>query len=238
MLLEVNHIDTYYGKIQALNDVSIRLDAGQIVSVIGANGAGKTTLMSSIVALTPISKGSIIYKGEDISDMKTHEIVARRITYVPEGRRIFPKLSVRENLEMGAYSRRGVTKTELKNNFEEMYDMFPRLRERQNQMGGTLSGGEQQMLAIARGLMNRPEVLILDEPSLGLAPIIVDDMFAIITRINKELNMPILLVEQNAFMAMEISNYTYVLENGIIGASGPSCELINDESITKAYLGG
>lgn len=238
MLLEVNHIDTFYGKIQALSDVSIQLDTGQIVSVIGANGAGKTTLMSSIVALTPISKGSIIYKGEDISDMKTHEIVAKRITYVPEGRRIFPKLSVKDNLEMGAYSRKGVTKAELKKDFEEMYTMFPRLYERQNQLGGTLSGGEQQMLAIARGLMNRPEVLILDEPSLGLAPIIVDDMFGIITRINKELNMPILLVEQNAFMAMEISNYTYVLENGIIGAHGPSSKLINDQSITKAYLGG
>lgn len=237
VLLSVNQVDTFYGKVQALHGVSLELNEGEIVSVIGANGAGKTTLMSTIMGSVPCASGSIIYKGEDISEMSTHEIVARRLTSVPEGRRIFPKLSVRENLEIGAYSRK-MGKAQTEQEIKVIYDMFPRLQEREKQMGGTLSGGEQQMLAIGRGLMNKPEILILDEPSLGLAPVVVDGVFEILPRINKELGVAILLVEQNAYMAMETSNRTYVLENGHITNSGLSSELINDPVVVKSYLGG
>lgn len=237
MLLSVKQVDTFYGKVQALHGVSLELNEGEIVSVIGANGAGKTTLMNTIMGVVPCTSGSIIYKDEEIADLPTHEIAARRLTSVPEGRRIFPKLSVRENLEIGAYSRK-MSPKQVDQEIGVIYDMFPRLRERERQMGGTLSGGEQQMLAIGRGLMNRPEILILDEPSLGLAPIVVDGVFEILPRINKELGVAILLVEQNAYMAMEASNRTYVLENGVITNSGFSADLINDPVVIKSYLGG
>ncbi len=237
MLLSVKEVDTFYGKVQALHGVSLDLEEGEIVSVIGANGAGKTTLMNTIMGVVPCAKGSILYKGEEIADMSTHQIAARRLTSVPEGRRIFPKLSVRENLEIGAYSRR-VSSSQLESEIQEIFDIFPRLREREKQMGGTLSGGEQQMLAIGRGLMNQPSVLILDEPSLGLAPIVVDGVFEILPRINKELGIAILLVEQNAYMAMETSHRTYVLENGVITNSGLSSDLLNDPQVIKSYLGG
>ena len=237
VLLSVKQVDTFYGQVQALHGISLELDEGEIVSVIGANGAGKTTLMNTIMGVVPCSRGSIIYKGEEIADLSTHEIAARRLTSVPEGRRIFPKLSVRENLEIGAYSRKMSSK-QVDKEIEKIYEMFPRLREREKQMGGTLSGGEQQMLAIGRGLMNQPEILILDEPSLGLAPIVVDGVFEILPRINQELGVAILLVEQNAYMAMETSNWTYVLENGVITNSGFSADLINDPEVIKSYLGG
>lgn len=237
MLLSVTQVDTFYGKVQALHGVSLELNKGEIVSIIGANGAGKTTLISTITGMVPCADGSIIYKGEEISDLSPHEIASRRLTSVPEGRRIFPKLSVRENLEIGAYSRK-MSSRQVEQEIEVIYDMFPRLREREKQMGGTLSGGEQQMLAIGRGLMNQPEILILDEPSLGLAPIVVDGVFEILPRINKELGVSILLVEQNAYMAMETSNRTYVLENGVITNSGLSADLLNDPVVVKSYLGG
>ena len=237
VLLDVREVDTFYGKVQALHSVSLQLNEGEIVSVIGANGAGKTTLMGTIMGSVPCASGNILFNGEEISEMSTHEITARRLTSVPEGRRIFPKLSVRENLEIGAYSRK-INSAQIEKEIEVIYNMFPRLRERHRQMGGTLSGGEQQMLAIGRGLMNDPKILILDEPSLGLAPVVVDEVFKILPQINQELGIAILLVEQNAYMAMETSNRTYVLENGHITKSGPSNELINDPVIVKSYLGG
>ncbi|MBC8536362.1 ABC transporter ATP-binding protein [Clostridiales bacterium BX7] len=236
-MLTVNEVNSFYGEVQALHSVSFAIDEGQIVSVIGANGAGKTTLLNTIMGVVKTRSGSVEFKGERLTGLKTHDIVKRRVTCVPEGRKIFPKLTVRENLEMGAFSRK-IKKSELQRDIEEVYDIFPRLRERNSQNGGTLSGGEQQMLAIGRGLMNKPELLLLDEPSLGLAPIIVDDMFQIIRQINERLGISIILVEQNAYMAMEVSNETYVLENGVMVMHGASSELIHDPAVTKAYLGG
>ena len=225
-------------KVQVLHDLSIQVGEQSIVSIIGANGAGKTTLMKTIVGALKPNKGNIQFCSKDITKLPTHKIVLEGITYVPEGRKIFPELTVQENLEMGAYVRKGLSKTQLNNELEELYDIFPRLKERIKQLGGTLSGGEQQMLAIARGLMRQPKLLMLDEPSLGLAPIIVDEVFSAITRINKERKLPILLVEQNAYAAMEISDFTYVLELGRITQSGKSQDLLHSEEIINAYLGG
>lgn len=237
-MLKVNGVDTFYGKVQVLHDLSIQVGEQSIVSIIGANGAGKTTLMKTIVGALKPNKGNIQFCSKDITKLPTHKIVLESITYVPEGRKIFPELTVQENLEMGAYVRKGLSKTQLNNELEELYDIFPRLKERIKQLGGTLSGGEQQMLAIARGLMRQPKLLMLDEPSLGLAPIIVDEVFSAITRINKERKLPILLVEQNAYAAMEISDFTYVLELGRITQSGKSQDLLHSEEIINAYLGG
>lgn len=237
-MLKVNGVDTFYGKVQVLHDLSIQVGEQSIVSIIGANGAGKTTLMKTIVGALKPNKGNIQFCSKDITKLPTHKIVLEGITYVPEGRKIFPELTVQENLEMGAYVRKGLSKTQLNNELEELYDIFPRLKERIKQLGGTLSGGEQQMLAIARGLMRQPKLLMLDEPSLGLAPIIVDEVFSAITRINKERKLPILLVEQNAYAAMEISDFTYVLELGRITQSGKSQDLLHSEEIINAYLGG
>lgn len=236
-MLKVNGIDVYYGKVQALFDVSIEVGDHEIVSIIGANGAGKTTLMKSIMGINRPKKGSIEYNGTVISGIPAHKVVGHKIVYVPEGREIFPNMTVQENLEMGAYSVK-MSKAELARHLEEQYEIFPRLKERAKQKAGSMSGGEQQMLAIARGLMSDPELLMLDEPSLGLAPVIVDDMFDVIVRVNKVRNIPIAIVEQNAFMAMSISDRTYVLEVGSLAASGDSKKLMDSDDIKKAYLGG
>ena len=213
MLLSVNGIDVFYGKVQALFDVSFHLDEKEIVSIIGANGAGKTTLMNTIMGVNKPKKGKIEYKGQLISTLPVHRVVRNEIVYVPEGREIFMDMSVRENLVMGAYTRK-FSKSEMNQHLDSMYEIFPRLKEREKQLAGSMSGGEQQMLAIARGLMSDPKILMLDEPSLGLAPVIVDDMFDVIVRVNRERGIPIVIVEQNAFMAMSISARTYVLEVG------------------------
>lgn len=236
-MLKVNNIDVYYGKVQALFNVSFEASGNDIISIIGANGAGKTTLMKTIMGVNTPASGTVEYDGKIISKWPTHRIVREKIVYVPEGREVFSALSVEENLEMGAYSV-SISKNQLNEQMEKVYDIFPRLKERQKQQAGSLSGGEQQMLAIARGLMCNPKLLLLDEPSLGLAPVIVDDMFDTIVRINRESHIPIVIVEQNAFMAMSISKRTYVLEVGHVATHGDSSTLINDPTIKKAYLGG
>ena len=236
-MLKVNGIDVFYGKVQSLFNVSIEVGDNGIVSIIGANGAGKTTLMKTIMGLNHPKKGTIEYNGEVISGLPVHKVVSKKIVYVPEGREIFPNMTVRENLEMGAYSV-NISKSQLESRLEEQYEIFPRLKERDKQKAGSMSGGEQQMLAIARGMMCQPELLMLDEPSLGLAPVIVDDMFDVIVRINKMRKIPIAIVEQNAFMAMSISNRTYVLEVGNLVAGGESKVLMDSDDIKKAYLGG
>lgn len=235
-MLKVENVNVFYGQVQAIWNVSVNIGAHDIVAIIGANGAGKSTLIKTVMGINKVSGGSIWFDGENISRTPTHTIVAKGITCIPEGRRIFPKLSVRENLEMGCYSKR-LSKPRMKDALDEVYQLFPRLKERDRQMGGTLSGGEQQMLAIGRGLMNRPRLLLLDEPSLGLAPIVVDDMFEIIQRINQERQIPILLVEQNAYSALEISHRAYALELGHVVKSGLSKVLLNDPDIKKSYLG-
>ena len=244
-MLKVDKINVFYGNVQALYDVSVEIEGNEMVSIIGANGAGKTTLMSTIVGLLHPTSGTIHFrdetnasaKEEEIQMQSGHELTAKGIVYVPEGRRVFPEMTVYENLEMGAYSRK-ISKSQMEKELEEMYSVFPRLKERIKQKAGTLSGGEQQMLAIARGVMSDPKLLMLDEPSLGLAPVIVDDVFDAIKRLNKEKNIPILLVEQNAFEAMSITNRTYVLENGHITNSGKSADLLQSDEIRKSYLGG
>lgn len=236
-MLSVKHIDTFYGEVQALSDVSLEVGENEIVAVIGSNGAGKTTLMKSIMGLVHPKKGKIEFQGEQISKMAGWDVVKRGIIYIPEGREVFPDMTVLENLEMGAYSRK-CTGRERKERLEQQYQLFPRLKERQKQKAGSLSGGEQQMLAIARGLMAAPKLLMCDEPSLGLAPVIVDEMFDTIVRVNREMKIPVIVVEQNAYMALLISQRAFVLENGKIVQSGKSQELINSPEIKKAYLGG
>ena len=236
-MLKVNNISTYYGKVQALHNVSFEIKGKEIVSIIGANGAGKSTLMRSIMGLVQPKEGEIVFKDEEITNLKTNKIVERGIVYVPEGREVFPALSVEDNLEMGAFSKK-YSQRILSNKIEEMYDIFPRLKERKKQLAGTLSGGEQQMLAIARGLMSSPELIMFDEPSLGLAPVIVDDMFEVIVSINRQQHIPIVLVEQNAFEALRISSRCYVLENGEVRMHGLSDELMKSPEVKSAYLGG
>lgn len=236
-MLKVDNINVSYGKIEVLHGVSLEIKEGELVTVIGANGAGKSTLMKTIMGLLKPTSGKIIFNDEEIQGMKTHKIVTNGVILVPEGRRIFPKLTVFENIEMGAYNK-AVNKSKFKENVEKIYNIFPRLKERERQLGGTLSGGEQQMLAIARAIMSEPKVLMLDEPSLGLAPVIMDELFDLIQRINKEQKIPVLLVEQNAFSALEISDKAYVLELGRVFKEGLSSELLNDNDIIKAYLGG
>ena len=236
-MLEINNISVYYDKVCALSDVSFHVDEGEIVSVIGANGAGKTTLMSSITGLVHASAGSIKFNGRDITKAQPHRVVKLGITYVPEGRLIFPDLSVYENLLMGAYSKR-YSRQQLEQLLEEQYTLFPKLKQRLSQSGGSLSGGEQQMLAISRGLMSSPRLLMLDEPSLGLAPIIVEDIFKTILAIKEMKKIPIVLVEQNAFMALESSDRAYVLELGNVRMQGNAKELMESPEVKKAYLGG
>lgn len=236
-ILSLKNVDVFYGEVQALFGITLDVFENEIVSIIGSNGAGKTTTMRSIMGLRPARNGHIIFKGEDITKAKSHDVVSKGIIYVPEGRLVFPDMSVQNNLEMGAYSKR-YNRKQMAEVMEEQFNLFPRLKERRNQLAGSLSGGEQQMLAIARGLMAKPDLIMFDEPSLGLAPVIVDDMFDTIVKINRERNVPILLVEQNAFMALSISDRTYVLENGFLKTSGNSKDLIESDEIRKAYLGG
>jgi branched-chain amino acid transport system ATP-binding protein len=232
MLLEIDDIHVHYGKVEALKGVSLTVDDGEIVTLIGANGAGKTTTLKTISGLRPVSSGAITFKGRDITRMPGHERVELGLCQAPEGRGIFPGMSVLENLEMGAYARKGDTRTD----FERVFQLFPRLAERRKQPGGTLSGGEQQMLAIGRALMARPQVLLLDEPSMGLAPILVSQIFRIISEINSQ-GTTVLVVEQNAVQALSLAHRAYVLEVGRVVRSADARTLLNDESVRAAYLG-
>ena len=234
-MLKVNNINVYYGKVEALFNVSFEVGDDEIVSLIGANGAGKTTLMKTIVGINRTGQGSIEYNGKAIHNQKPHKSIYDGIVYVPEGREVFPQMTVLENLEMGAFSKR-YSKGEMADHVAEVYDLFPRLKERSKQAAGTMSGGEQQMLAIGRALMARPEILLLDEPSMGLSPLLVGEMFEKIVEINKT-GMTILLNEQNARLAMKISDFTYVIEQGRIKMSGPSPEMRNNPRVAEAYLG-
>jgi branched-chain amino acid transport system ATP-binding protein len=234
-VLSLNDVNVYYGAIWALKGVSLTVGEGEIVSLIGANGAGKSTTLRAISGIVKVSSGQIIFQGEDITKVPAHDIVKRGIAQVPEGRRIFANLSVLENLEMGAYTRND--KKGIKDDLESVLERFPRLKERKNQVAGTLSGGEQQMLAIGRALMTRPSLLLLDEPSMGLAPLLVKEIFSIIKEINQD-GTTILLVEQNARMALQIAQRAYVLETGRIVLEGPAKELAQQEDVKKAYLGG
>lgn len=234
IMLQMDSVHVHYGAIHALKGVSLKVGKGQIVTLIGANGAGKTSTLSAITNLVPKTSGKILFKGRDISHVATHRIVMNGIAMVPEGRRIFPNLSVMENLLMGAYSRRDLEA--MKADLEWVFDLFPRLEERSKQLGGTLSGGEQQMLAVARGLMTRPELLMLDEPSLGLAPLLVKEVFEVIRRIRDE-GVTILLVEQNAMAALKVADYAYVLETGRIVLEGTGSHLLKNDNVRKAYLG-
>ena len=236
-MLKVSGIDAYYGEVQALHGVSMELGENEIVAIIGANGAGKSTLMHSIMGMIHPRRGTIEFLGASIASLRTNAIVRQGLVYIPEGREVFPNMTVLENLEMGAYARR-YSAADMKRELETVYELFPRLQERKSQKAGSLSGGEQQMLAIARGMMSEPKLLMCDEPSLGLAPIVVDEMFNVIVRINKIKNIPIIIVEQNAFMAMTISDRTYVLENGVVAHVGKSADLISSPEIKRAYLGG
>lgn len=235
MFFKMEHCDVYYGQIQALYDINVEINPGEIISIIGANGAGKTTLMKSIMGLVPAKNGKIVWQDEEIQARKTHHIVKRGISYVPEGREIFPGMTVLENMEMGAYTLHMSAK-EKADKLNEMYELFPRLYERKKQKAGTLSGGEQQMVAIARGLMLSPKLLMMDEPSLGLAPLVVRDIFSIIQEINKQ-GVTILLIEQNANMALKIADVGYVLETGRITLTGSGKELLSNDAVRAAYLG-
>jgi branched-chain amino acid transport system ATP-binding protein len=233
-MLKLNNINLYYGVIHALHDISLEVKKGEIVTLIGANGAGKTSTLRAISALEPLKSGTITFKDKQLNKIPANKIVSLGLSHVPEGRRVFPQLTIRENLELGAFLRNN--KAEIKQDMEMVFEKFPRLKEREKQHAGTLSGGEQQMLAIGRALMNRPEMLILDEPSMGLAPLVVKDIFDTIVEINKS-GTTILLVEQNANMALAIANRAYVLETGKIVKSGDAKILLNDDSIRSAYLG-
>ena len=233
-MLSVEKIVSAYGNILALKGISLSVEEGKIVTLIGANGAGKTTLLKSISGLVKPVEGSIRFEGRDIAKMEPHEIVKRGISMVPEGRRVFPRMSVLENLEMGAYLVRD--KNVFQSGLEEAYRLFPKLKERTRQLAGTLSGGEQQMLAIGRALMSNPKLLLLDEPSMGLAPIIVEEIFGIIQDINKK-GTTILLVEQNAHMALSIADTGYVLETGHVVLHDSASALLENDQVKKAYLG-
>ena len=235
MILSIDHINVHYGAIHALKDVSFNLNENEIIALIGANGAGKSTSLNTISGVLHPTSGSITYLGEDIANTTPQEIVRKGIIQVPEGRRIFASMSVWENLEIGGYNRKN--KAENRERMEAMFERFPRLKERRNQAGGTLSGGEQQMLAIARSLMADPKVLLLDEPSMGLAPILVEQIFDIIREIN-EGGTSIVLVEQNALMALSIADRGYVLDTGRVVLEGSSEDLLHDPLVINAYLGG
>ncbi|MEN6328641.1 MAG: ABC transporter ATP-binding protein [Syntrophomonas sp.] len=234
-MLQVKEIDVYYGAIHALKKLSLEVEKGSIVTLIGANGAGKTTTLKSISGLLRPKNGTVVFKGIDISRVAPEKIVGMGISQVPEGRRVFTAMSVLENLEMGAYLRND--KKAIANDMENVFTRFPRLKERRKQMAGTLSGGEQQMLAIGRALMARPELLLMDEPSMGLAPLLVKEIFEIIKDINAR-GTTILLVEQNAHMALSIADRAYVIETGEIVLAGKAEDLMNSEDVKKAYLGG
>lgn len=234
MMLSIKNLNTHYGSIHALKGIDIDIDKGEIVTLIGSNGAGKTTTLSSITGLVKSSSGDILFNDVSIKQMAPHEIVKLGISMSPEGREVFPALSVAENLQLGAFIKKD--KAAIQKSYERVYDLFPRLGERKKQAAGTLSGGEQQMLAIGRALMSEPELLLLDEPSLGLAPNLVLMIFDLIESINKQ-GVTILLIEQNANMALSIANRAYVLETGRISLSGDAKELSHNENVKKAYLG-
>jgi branched-chain amino acid transport system ATP-binding protein len=233
-MLEVENVNTYYGQIHALKDVSITVEKGEIVTIIGANGAGKSTMLKTASGLLKPRRGRITLDGLDLTQLKAHEIVMKGVVQVPEGRRVFGRLTVRENLEMGAFSSRDVRRN--KENLERVFAMFPRLRERSRQVSGTLSGGEQQMLAMGRALMANPRVLLLDEPSMGLAPVLVDGIFETIRQLHAA-GTTILLVEQNARMALQVASRGYVLQSGSIIFSDTAASLAGNEMVRKAYLG-
>jgi branched-chain amino acid transport system ATP-binding protein len=233
-LLKLHSVDVHYGEIQVLRQVSLDIEQGEIVSLLGSNGAGKSTCVNAISGVMPLSAGTIEFMEQDISQVEPHKRVEKGLIQIPEGRRVFPTLSVRENLEMGSFLKK--PKSLRRQSMEFVMDMFPVLRERTQQLAGTLSGGEQQMLAIGRGLMSKPQLLILDEPSLGLAPLMVEEIFDVVVRIKQE-GVTILLVEQNAPQALSISDRASVLEEGRIGLSGTGKELLDNQHIRKMYLG-
>lgn len=233
-LLEVNNLEVSYGMIKALKGISFEVNEGEIIALIGANGAGKTTTLHTISGLLPVAGGNIVLNGTDITKMPAHKIVRMGISQVPEGRRVFSQLSVLENLKMGAFIRND--KDAIEEDLQNIYKRFPRLEERKNQLAGTLSGGEQQMLAMGRALMSKPKIVLLDEPSMGLSPLLVSEIFEIIKAIN-ESGTTVLLVEQNAKKALSIANRAYVLETGNVAISGQANDLINNDTIKKAYLG-
>ena len=234
LLLEINHINAYYGPIQALWDVSLKVKKGEIVTLIGCNGAGKTTLLKSIAGLVSAKGGSIRYQEKEIIGIKANRLVARGIVLCPEGRKIFPRMTVWENLLMGGFTR---NREDLESAFQRVYDLFPILKERLNQPGATLSGGEQQMLAIGRSLMSDPKLLLLDEPSLGLSPILTEKIFKLVMQIRDQ-GITVLLVEQNAVMGLSVSDRGYVMEVGRIAYEGTSSELLNKPEVMESYLGG
>lgn len=233
-MLAIRDLHVYYGGIHALRGIDIDVPDGQIISLIGANGAGKSTTLKSIMGLVPKAEGHVFWDNDDLTSMRTKDIVAEGIILCPEGRRIFPDLTVDENISAGAYLRKD--KEQIAKDREWVYSLFPRLKERTWQLGATLSGGEQQMLAVARALMSKPKLLMLDEPSLGLAPLVIKDIFTIIKKIADE-GVNILLIEQNAKAALEISDYAYVMETGVITMAGPGKQLLADERVQQAYLG-
>lgn len=234
-MLELSNVNVYYGGIHALKNISIKIEEGEVVTLIGANGAGKSTTLKAISGMEKLKSGEIKFNGEKINSLNATSIVKLGISHVPEGRRVFSKMSVMENLEMGAYTRND--KGEIKKDFENVFSLFPRLLERKEQMAGTLSGGEQQMLAIGRALMSRPKLILLDEPSMGLAPIIVKEIFSIIRNIN-ETGTTVLLVEQNANMALNAAERAYIIRNGEIEMEGSAKKMVADERVRKAYLEG
>jgi branched-chain amino acid transport system ATP-binding protein len=234
-LLSLRAISAAYGRIQALSHVSVDVPEGEIVALLGSNGAGKTTTLNCISNIVDCTEGEVRLAGERIDRLGSDALVKRGIVQVPEGRQVFRDMSVRENLDLGAYLRRD--RAGIRNDFEAVYAMFPRLKERQGQMAATLSGGEQQMLAIGRAVMARPRVMLFDEPSMGLSPLLVEQMFEIIERLHREQKITILLVEQNVQLALAVSSYGYILENGEISLHGPAAQLANDEAVRRAYLG-
>ena len=234
-MLELRNVETFYGNIMALKGISLSISEGEIITLIGANGAGKSTTLMTICGLVPARRGDILFMGRPIGRMEPHEIVALGISQVPEGRRIFPLLTVTENLDMGAFLRKD--RAQIARDRDHVFSLFPILKERRHQQGGTLSGGEQQMLAISRALMARPRLLLLDEPSLGLAPLVVQLIFRMIEKINEENRTTILLVEQNANMALKIAHRGYVMENGRIPLEGVAASLLDNEDVKRAYLG-
>ncbi|HBI83813.1 ABC transporter ATP-binding protein [Orrella sp. NBD-18] len=236
-LLELKNVESYYGNVQALKGISMHVNQGEIVTLLGANGAGKSTTLRSISGLVNVTSGDIIFDGQTVLNVPSEKVVARGIAHVPEGRRIFPGLTVTENIMIGSSARKNVGRKELENEVEEMFEIFPPLERLRNALGWSLSGGEQQMLAVARGLMSKPKLLLLDEPSLGLAPLIVQQLFATIRKI-RERGMTILLVEQNANMALSVADRGYVLVTGNLTVEGTPEQLLNNEEVRSAYLGG
>ena len=233
-MLEIKNLEVYYGVIQAIKGVSFEVNEGEVIALIGANGAGKTTILHTITGLIAPKAGTVTFEGQEITKLPGHKIVTKGIAHVPEGRRVFADLSVWENLRLGAYTRKD--KKEIEESLEMIYQRFPRLKERRNQLAGTLSGGEQQMLAMGRALMSKPRIILMDEPSMGLSPIFVNEIFKIIEDVSKA-GTTVLLVEQNAKKALSIADRAYVLETGNITLSGNAKELMNDDSVKKAYLG-